>query len=244
MSLLKSCEIREKVLETAAEAIKKKAHDKLDTGEVFAESQGGRGKIRYIGGWCVRSIIKEKKRKVIKDLYKLKKREECSRLRHQLDLLHHPEASEHQLMQRSEDKESLEETSRRQNVRKGLTNITDFNFFMLLDKKIRLIEISTNIDLHGSHFHSFVISQLKSDQLLFKSFCDQFEVHVEKDDAQVLFSDIVQKYSFMSLSQMRKRYLKDVKAQKTEASSQKANKDEREDCKRENKPIQYGIYKK
>lgn len=176
--------------------------------------------MRYIGGWCVRSIIKEKKRKVIKDLYKLKKREECSRLRHQLDLLHHLEASEHQLMQRSEDKESLEETSRRQNVRKGLTNITDqsFNFFMLLDKKIRLIETSTNIDLHGSNFHSFVISQLQSDQLLFKSFCDQFEVHVEKDDAQVLFGEIVQKYSLMSLSQLCKRYLKDVKAQKTEAN--------------------------
>lgn len=122
-------------------------------------------------------------------------------------------------MQRSEDKESLEETSRRQNVRKGLTNITDqsFNFFMLLDKKIRLIETSTNIDLHGSNFHSFVISQLQSDQLLLKSFCDQFEVHVEKDDAQVLFSDIVQKYSLMSLSQMRKRYMKVVEAQKTEA---------------------------
>lgn len=71
--------------------------------------------------------------------------------------------------------------------------------------------------MHGSNFHSFVISQLQSDQLLFKSFCDQFEVHVEKDDAQVLFSEIVQKYSLMSLSQMRKRYLKDVKAQKTEA---------------------------
>lgn len=123
-------------------------------------------------------------------------------------------------MQRSEDKESLEETSRRQNVRKGLTNITDqsFNFFMLLDKKIRLIETSTNIDLHGSNFHSFVISQLQSDQLLFKSFCDQFEVHVEKDDAQVLFGEIVQKYSLMSLSQLCKRYLKDVKAQKTEAN--------------------------
>lgn len=213
------CEIREKVLETAAEAMKKKAHDKLDTGEVFAESPGGRGKIRYIGGWCVRSIIKEKKRKVIKDLYKVKKREECSRLRHQLDLLHHLEASEHQLMQSSNDKESLEETSRGQNVRKGLTNITDqsFNFFMLLDKKIRLIETSTNIDLNGTNFHSFVISQLLSDQSLFRSFCDQFVMHVEIDDAQVLYNEILQKYSLMSLSQLRKRYLKDVKAQKTEA---------------------------
>lgn len=33
----------------------------------------------------------------------------------------------------------------------------------------------------------------------------------------VLFGEIVQKYSLMSLSQLRKRYLKDVKAQKTEA---------------------------
>lgn len=64
----------------------------MDTAEVFSESPGGRGKIRNIGGWCARSIIKEKKRKVIKDIYKLKKREECSRLTHRLDLLHHLEA--------------------------------------------------------------------------------------------------------------------------------------------------------
>lgn len=44
-------------------------------------------------------------------------------------VFYHLKSTEHQLMQSSEDKESLEKTSRRQNVRKGLTNIGDKKLF-------------------------------------------------------------------------------------------------------------------
>jgi hypothetical protein len=78
------------------------------------------------------------------------------------------ESTEYQLLETSEDIESLDEIMRKQNVRKGLTNISDkcFNFFLLLDKKIRLLETTANIDIHGTNFHSFVISQLQKDESL------------------------------------------------------------------------------
>jgi hypothetical protein len=45
-------------LEHSVSLIKQKAKEKgeKEKGIAYAESQGGRGKIRYIGGWCVRSI--------------------------------------------------------------------------------------------------------------------------------------------------------------------------------------------
>lgn len=216
-----SSEVRKMALEHSVSLIKQKAKEKgeKEKGIAYAESPGGRGKIRYIGGWCVRSIKRVKKSKLMKNLYKEKKRELNLNLRKQLDLLDKLESTEYQLLETSEDTESLDEIMRKQNVRKGLTNISDkcFNFFLLLDKKIRLLETTANIDIHGTNFHSFVISQLQKDESLLNAFNSQFSTQISQEEAKTLQNEFISKYSMMSLCQLRKSYLKDMKSQKTEA---------------------------
>ena len=162
------------VLDKEAEAYKQESleNSKREKSTTFPESAGGRGKIRYLGGWCVRSIKKVKKRNRLKNLYKPSKKQETANLREQLELLQQLEATEHNLLESSIDKDSLTETIRRQNVRKGLTNICDscFNFFLLLDKKIRILETSANLDLYGSNFmispkHSWKVTMTYSKHL-------------------------------------------------------------------------------
>jgi hypothetical protein len=67
--------------------------------------------------------------------HKENKRELNLNLRKQLDLLDKLESTEYQPLETSEDTESLDEIIRKQNVRKGLTNISDkcFNFFVFWD---------------------------------------------------------------------------------------------------------------
>jgi hypothetical protein len=160
----------------------------------------------------------------MKNLYKEKKRELNLNLRKQLDLLDKLESTEYQLLETSEDTESLDEIMHKQNVRKGLTNISDkcFNFFLLLDKKIRLLETTANIDIHGTNFHSFVISQLQKDESLLNAFNSQFSTQISQEEAKTLQNEFISKYSMMSLCQLRKSYLKDMKSQKNR-STQKAN---------------------
>lgn len=76
-----------------------------------------------------------------------------------------------------------------------LPNITDINInFLLIYRKLRLIEKSSNVDLHGSKCNSFVISQPQSGYSLFKNLSITFGLYVEKDD-KVLFDEIAQKYN-------------------------------------------------
>lgn len=66
--------------------------------------------------------------------------------------------------------------------------------FLLIYRKLRLIEKSSNVDLHGSKCNSFVISQPQSGYSLFKNLSITFGLYVEKDD-KVLFDEIAQKYN-------------------------------------------------
>jgi hypothetical protein len=55
--------------------IKKKVSKETEKqkGLTFPESAGGRGKIRYIGGWCISQVRKRKIQQITKCLYKQNK---------------------------------------------------------------------------------------------------------------------------------------------------------------------------
>ena len=63
------------------------------------------------------------------------------------DILEHLEATSQQLHE-STDKEALEEIERRQNIRRGLTNVNDAcaDFFQEVDKKLRQIQTFSNLN--------------------------------------------------------------------------------------------------
>lgn len=58
------------------------------------------------------------------------------------------------LLETSNCKESLHDTKRRQNLRCSLDNV--FDFFQLLDLKIRSLETNENVNLHGADIYDFI----------------------------------------------------------------------------------------
>ena len=104
------------------------------SGQHFTESEGGRGKIRYIAGWCIHKLKQNRKRKLVQNLYNRKKVMLVEQLIIEKTMLEHLEVSEHELLETSSDLQSLQEIIRKQNTRRGLTNVSDicFNFFVHL----------------------------------------------------------------------------------------------------------------
>ena len=213
--------IRKLVLESAVDPIKKKVSKETEKqkGLTFPESAGGRGKIRYIGGWCISQVRKRKIQQITKCLYKQNKKKAVESLKTEINALHEIQKSESFLLEHSSDKESLYETERKQNMRKGLTNISDdaHKFFIILDQKIRKLETTANLNLYGSNFSKFLHTELNNDNLIFESWTNLFMPSLDQNTCKSLLDEILLKYCSMSLAQLRKTYLQELKVQKTEA---------------------------
>ncbi|CAC5389979.1 PIF1 [Mytilus coruscus] len=209
MSESTAAPLREKAVETA----------QTERGQEFPESDGGRGKIRYIGGWCISQIRKKKVSAISKLLYKPNKTDTVRELKCELKCLQQVVDSESFLAEHSTDKGSLLETRRKQNVRSGLTNITDDaqNFFMMLDKKVRQLETTANLNVHGASFDMYMQTQLRTDNVILCTFSKLFNPMTPGDTCKKLLSEVLSKYCIMSLGQLRKTYLKEVQTTKTEA---------------------------
>lgn len=214
--------VRKYILSLEAEPIRKEAEEqaKKETGKVFQESVGGVGKIRYIAGWCIHKLKKNRKKKIINIMYNRKKVKEMENLLTEKELLEHLEASESEL-EYSVERESLKEIERKQNIRKGLTNVTDkcSAFFQKLDSKIRSLQTHKNLDIHGTKFSSFLRSNLNEDGKLRNEWRSLFPAYEKNEEIYKLQDNILEqvydKYSRMSIVQLRKEYLQQKKIKKT-----------------------------
>ena len=207
------------MLESYTVTFCKAASRETDIEKSFEESPAGRGKIRYIGGWCIGKLLKRKRSSIKKNLYKNACKKNIQSLSIELDLLQHLCEAEGILFEISEEQESLCETARKQNVRKGLTNISDetYHFFLNLDKAIRNLEALKNIRLYGQKFFSYIQKELFCNKTLRQSFGNLFPPTAEKDILDTLLKEILSKYGLMSLSQLSRNYLEEMKIMKTEA---------------------------
>ena len=100
-------------------------------------SSGGRGIICYIAGYCIAKIKYSLSSSLRSKLFNLKHTVEVEKLQKQMQLLENVCVSEAEISSCTSDRESLEETKRKQNIRESLTNITDdvYSFFNKLDCK-------------------------------------------------------------------------------------------------------------
>ncbi|CAG2216822.1 unnamed protein product [Mytilus edulis] len=162
---------------------------------------------------------KEKVSAISKLLYKPHKTDTVRELKCELKCLQQVVDSESFLAEHSNDKGSLLETRRKQNVRSGLTNITDeaANCFMQLDKKIRQLETTSNLNVHGASFDLYMQTKLRTDSAILCTFSKLFNPTTTGDTCKKLLSEVLSKYCKMSLGQLRKTYLKEVQTTKTEA---------------------------
>ena len=149
-------------------------------------------------------------------LYKKKAQEKLKDTVVKKNLLGFLIQSESYLMESSSFKDSLLETARRQNIRKGLTNICDsvYCFFVNLDKRLRELESMENLNYHGSKFSKFVLEKLKVDMSLINCWKELFPLSTDEVICHNLLYEILEKYTSMSLAQVTKSYLEQCNVQK------------------------------
>lgn len=228
--------VRAAVVAAVADPIKADAQEKArSSGKAFPSSAGGEGKIRYIGGWCIGSLCCRKKKQVNHHLFSKKHISQVTYLNHDVQLLDQLKSTEHLLLATSQHQESLHETKRRQNLRGGLTNISDeaFHFFQMLDKATVSLETTANLHLHAENFDSFLVDKLTTDRSLIETWSKLFKVDIpqvsssERADnlllqhtarTDILFHDVLRKYINMSSGQLRKNYLRTLNVAKAEAT--------------------------
>lgn len=226
--------LRKDILSQHVKHIKEKAKKDALTGrgKQFVESDGGKGKIRYLGGWCLSSVRKQKIRRIMANVYNPKQSDLISTLTIQKELIDHIIAvSESSIMQSSAFIETLSETIRRQNFRKGLTHITDsaFKFFIEFDNLVRGLQNKANINVHGKNIGTYLSERVLNSVALYKLWQNLFqdyetstgttvqEMGVE-EHIRLLYKEVVQKYLKMSISQLRRDYLQEQKIKKAEAT--------------------------
>ena len=246
MKLLQS--VREQVLahfseRQIQEQAEKLASQKSNPAASETMSAAGRGKVRYIAGRSVAKMRNKHMRKVHNNINKLDKAsKECVSFSYKsTKLLEVLTATEVEL-EVSDDIASLEETSMRQNMRHGLTNITDKaqEFFLCLVNKLTELENIATLQLYGSELFGSVERQIHEDKDMYKKFAELFTycpaIHgsdetyesteetpvdlldCQKDNCIIsLFSDLTQSFFNVYHNQLRKNYLGHVHREKKTA---------------------------
>ena len=217
--------LRALVVEEAVKKIKEEECQHEKPGNVREGSSAGRGKLRYIGGWCVATLKYRKKQTVGRNLYKKGTRSLTVRLDSEVRFLEQLVEHESYLLENSKDKESLMDVKRKQNLTGGLTNISDsaFDFFHALDDAIQKLETEHNMNKYGKDFYNFIQTELENNDDIFASWQQPFQPLTEDADIENdsivkgLFNEVLAKYLRMSSAQFRKDFLRKIKVKKQEA---------------------------
>ena len=203
--------VRKEVLRLAANPIVQKALKQAEEekGKTFDNSPAGIGKIRYIAGWCLFKLMKKRKKGIMSTMYNRSKVHITEKLIREKEIIEHLEISQ---LNESKDQESLKEIERKQNLRRGLTHVSDkcADFFGELDNKVQKLQTSANLNIHGSKFPNFIKNVLRNDEDLKSKWTHlflDFKKEVSSDILNSVFEEILDRYTLMSIAQLRKEYL-------------------------------------
>lgn len=148
--------IGRELLSCAAKSYKKVQPTMPEFRQQLEMTEGGRGKVRYVGGSCIAKIKQRYVNSIKRNLAShdkgvfdgIKSKHLCLKMLEQLT------TSYAELSSTSMFPETLEETSRRQNVRQALTNISDdaYQFFLSLEHMRTSLETPGTLADHKEGF--------------------------------------------------------------------------------------------
>ena len=131
--------------------------------------------------------------------------------------------SEAQIRTETNDPDSLQATSTRQNIRQSLVHITDtaYTFTQHLTEHILTLQNSDTLMRKGESTHQFVLDNLLENDDLRVEFQHMFDGEHDVESLQPhvdeLFHQIVSLFSRVMLKQLRKDFLAEVMRQKKQA---------------------------
>lgn len=196
-------ELRKRVIQERTREIIQKTKDSIAEGKQFKSSNAGRAKIRYIAGWCVASLKNNKRKYVKRNLYKKNNQGKVNLIDKEIRFLEELVVSEEEIFEKSTEITSLIEIQRKQNIRHGLTNVTDacFEFFIEMDKKIRDLETLNNLTLYTSNIYSFISAEISESESINQKWRALFTENENFNIISSLFHEILSKYLKMSSNQ-------------------------------------------
>lgn len=114
------------------------------------------------------------------------------------------------------------EVQRKQNLRHGLTNITDgcVHFFLELDKQIRGLETLQNLNLYTSKIYAFISEEISDSDLIREQWRNLFtNVPFDENFSMIsaLFDEVLAKYLRMSSNQFMRECNQNFAADKEKA---------------------------
>ena len=154
---------------------------------------------------------------------------------------------EYVLLENSIDRDSLQDTVRKQDIGRGLTHITDpvYVFFITLCKLCLTLLVTKNLNVHGEQVFQFCINSLASSDKLTEQFsricqmawCPDKQSCIVPDDnivasvlddmtnwvsmCEQLFTDITKKFLLVMLGQFRSDLLQSFQIEKSLAHRKK-----------------------
>lgn len=134
-----------------------------------------KGKIRYVGGYVIAKLHYRNSVQVQASAYKTASKDidKYEHGKRNLQILTCLKTNESSLLE-SEYLGSLQETKRKQNVNRGLTNIKDntYMFFDLLIYSILKLLSGRNVSIQGQETYRYVKDIISKDQQVFYAFVD------------------------------------------------------------------------
>lgn len=212
---------REEIIERTSNPTLQEAIEEAKTiaGEILKGSAAGRGKQRYIGGWVVAKLKHKKKKFVRKNLYKTSTKKAADKADKEVKILETLTESESTLLDSSHDQESLVFTKNKQNLRGGLTNISDdaFHFFTYLDNRLQQLMTEQAVHIHGKNFHTYLCDSISCDEDVYSIFTEAVKLEFSEDLIREVFEEAVQKFMMVVTAQFRRDFLRKLKVVKEEA---------------------------
>ena len=197
----------------------------------------GKGSVRYIGGYCISKLRSKQLKKIQNSLFHyndVKKERILEENRLKSSLLLQLIVPSSVIAETSQYPETLEVTARKQNIRQGLTNISDkaYLFFESLNHRIRQLETFQNLNEYGQNVVEYIKSKLLENSNLMQEWMLLFRVAECDDDdddsfieeagfISELYVEIISKYVKVSASHFRKDYLQFIKREKGKAHRKK-----------------------
>lgn len=137
-------------------------------------TDASRSRIRYVAGYCVAKLRKKYLQLLQSNMFSNSKAAQTTfkEARYTLLILNSFKEEEHYLHQVTSDPDSLTDTERKQNVRRGLTNVTDdmFKFFLSLTDMCLAKLINENLTKYGKSMFNNCLEHLLGEKNLYQQF--------------------------------------------------------------------------
>ena len=178
----------------------------------------GASKVRYLAGRCVAKARWSLISAIRWNMYS--NRTKYHVLKEHLDAVCHLRVSEHLLVPTTSFSTTLHETSRRQNVRRSLTNVSDpvHLFFCSVESKRQTLETPGAMHLFGGKAISISQQQILKDEALIEQWRKLYDLTAfDQDTLAAVFKDVVSRYMFIANNEYRKTLVQLLRQKKTHA---------------------------